>query len=162
MANGILVVCEPRIKSYSDLNLQLLGKALSLLAENKADVITLYTGSDSNAYFNKICKYGGDRFIATVVSVESSYKELSEVVISVIKKVNPQLVLFPGTRLCKMAAASVSTVTGCGLTAECIDVRSEKNGYVFVRSALGSSVIAEIMCINCNMAMCTVKMQILG
>lgn len=158
MADGILVILDPRVNRYHRLNMQLIGEAIYLAEGNGQDIIVLYTGEQAKEYYEDISRYGINRMICVNQPVTDEYRQFSESVIHVIEKsVPPKLVIFPDSDLCRLAASITAIRLGCALTAECIELRYENGEYIFVRTALGSSCIAEIKAINCEIAMCTVK-----
>lgn len=61
----------------------------------------------------------------------------------------------------KKFASILATRLEGGLTADCIDITySEKGQFIFSRVALNDSVIAQIVCMNTNFQMCTIKKNI--
>ncbi|GJM68524.1 hypothetical protein HMSSN036_07400 [Paenibacillus macerans] len=68
--------------------------------------------------------------------------------------------MFPDTILCKAAAATIATELGAGLTADCLDIDIYNGKFIFTRTALNSSVIADIQCIHTPYQLCTVKNRV--
>jgi electron transfer flavoprotein alpha subunit len=158
MADGILVILDPRVNRYHKLNMQLIGEAIYLAEGNGQEITVLYTGEQAKEYYEDISRYGMNRMICVKQPITDEYRQFSKSVIHVIEKSSPpKLVIFPDSDLCRLAASITATRLGCALTAECIELRYENGEYIFVRTALGSSCIAEINAINCEIAMCTVK-----
>ncbi len=158
MADGILVVLEPRVNRYHKVNLQLIGEAVYLAGKNGQKITVLYTGEQAEEYYVELSRYGMNRLICTKTSAANDYRSFSEAVIQVIeKRIMPKLVIFPDSDLCRLVASITTTRLGCALTAECIELRYEEGDYIFVRTALGASCIAEIKAMNCDTAICTVK-----
>ncbi len=157
--NLILVICDPLINYYEDLNYQLLGKARSLAQENGAEVAGIYWGNDRK-YAAILQSYGADEIIICDYADEE-YTVYSEIVKQMINDYRPCLVLFTGTDLGKATAATVATMAGAGLVADCIEIQPQGyKKYIFSRAALSSSIIANIVCTDDGIQMCTVKPNI--
>ncbi len=157
--NLILVVCDPLIDYYEDLNYQLLGKARALAKENGAKVLCIYWGKDKE-YAEALQCYGAGKVILCDYE-DDDYTVLSEIVRHIITNYMPSLVLFTGTDLGKATAATVATMVGAGLVADCIEIKPQGHKkYIFSRAALSSSVIANIVCNEGEIQMGTVKPNI--
>lgn len=152
----ILVVCDPLVGYYEDLNFQVLGKARNLSLENCANIICIYWGGDRE-YAKVLLSYGAKKVMLCNYDVDD-YTIYSKIVKLIIDEYNPSLVLFTGTGLGKAIAATVATLAGAGLVADCIDIQlRDKNKYIFSRAALSSSIIASIVCTDDSIQMCTIK-----
>ena len=109
-----------------------------------------------NNQIELLSSYGADKIICCRSNLLNIYEKI-EALAYLINQKQPQLLIFTASSEGKIIAASTSTIVGAGLTAECIDLQYESNGkYIFSRTALSSSVIANIVCINTNIQMCTV------
>lgn len=154
--NVILVVCDPNIDHYEELNFQLLGKARALSQDNGSEVLCIYWGGD-RVYAKELIYYGANSVILCDCNAED-YTILTKAVKQILEEYLPNLVLFTGTSMGKAVAATVATLVGGGLVADCIEIQSKENQkYIFFRAALSSQIIAKIVCTEDSIQMCTVK-----
>lgn len=133
-----------------------IGKAL-LLSEN-CGVGCLYGGEDKSVVENSVSKLGVEKLIYSKISRNETYLAYAQFVCEICKIEYPELIIFPGSKLGKAVAATCSISLEAGLVADCIDITKDCNGsYIFSRTALNASVIAQIKGINHRMMMCTTK-----
>ncbi|MCI9413983.1 MAG: electron transfer flavoprotein subunit alpha/FixB family protein [Clostridiales bacterium] len=154
----IMVVCDSDNRHQNSVDFEMLGKGRELAKARGSTVVALAVGKDPLAYCDDLSRYGAQRILYQQTKDFLTYQSLSNAVETALKKYPAELVLFAGTPLCKAAAATVSARREAGLTADCIDIRvSDEWQYVFYRAAMSSSVVAQIVCIQTTLRICTVK-----
>ena len=152
----ILIVCDHEEYDKKHI-LQMITKARSLALSQNMQVSVLCIGPEDQTRYRNIASYGADHVYAVKEQI-SSISEYADACEAALDEIRPQVVLFPATAFGKAVAAIISTRFKAGLTADCIDIEcTEEHEFHFLRSAMADSVIACIKCINCDMAMCTVK-----
>ncbi|MFC3745648.1 electron transfer flavoprotein subunit alpha/FixB family protein [Paenibacillus sp. GCM10012306] len=156
----IIVVSDPNAKSIVSY-LEMLSKARQLAAQSGSVVGAICFGMHDSFFYNELFKHGAHH----VFCVQQDYRDgdylaFSDGIRHVIQKNRAQLVMFPDTPLCKAAAATIATELGAGLTADCLDIDFFEEKFIFTRTALNSSVIAEIHCIHTPYQLCTVKKRV--
>lgn len=157
----IAVLCDLIVDMYEILNLELLGKARSLADENNEKVMAVAIGNDTDDSREKLLHIRADYILYINVEAHYTYWSVSKAVKQYLEKYAPALVLFAATSFYKSVAASVAVSCGAGLTADCIDINTDAvYKYKFTRAAMGASVIAEIVCINTEIRLCTIKQNV--
>lgn len=155
----IWIVCE-----YNQYNtpevLQLLQKANELKKKTNSTVWIICIGEYSKEEFDVLQEYG-----ATDILYEPLESFDLETYINVLEQMitayEPELLIFTDKQDSKLIAAKLSNRFDVGLTADCIDILvDEKKEYVFSRTAINDSVIANIKCVQSKFQMCTVKRNV--
>lgn len=153
----IWVVCD-RQKDCLHIK-QMLAKAAELGREKGFSVSVVCIGSHTESELWEFLKYGANRAIVCSVEAELSELEFFDVLVKIVCHFNqPALIMFPSSVFLRPVAAYMSAHFESGLTADCINIEADDyGGFIFSRAALNSSVIAKVVCVNTEMAMCTVK-----
>lgn len=135
---------------------QLISKAKALTGYDER-LIHINIGKLSEDDKEKIYCCGANHLIHCLCEIEGFVK-YEDILYEIYKKYKPQLVLFIANVKEKDCAAKFAIKIKAGLTADCINVIKDQNGnFVFTRTAMSDSVIAEIICMNTETSMCTVK-----
>jgi len=158
---NILVACCDSSDKDIEFTFELLGKARRM-AEIYGDcVIAYYAGKKNNAFFSKLFIHGAHKIVMHEINDDLEYRVVSHALKELINEHSPELVIMPNTSIYKAIASMVAIKVGAGLTADCVNIHEDNEGnYIFTRAAMGDSVIAEIVCINTAISMCTVKKNI--
>lgn len=155
-----MVICDPSSPDITS-SLEMISKASLLAKQSQSTVGAVCLGIYDNFMYDKLFRHGAHHIVCVQNEFESDdYLAFSSVIGEVIKEHEADLVMFPETTLCKAIAATVSTQLGAGLTADCIDIDLVDGQFIFSRTALNSSVIADIQCINTKYQCCTVKNRV--
>ena len=156
----IWVVCAEGNGEIQEHTFQLLGKARVLGKEKSTTVAAICVGVQAQENIESLYRYGAQEVI-TALPCGNSYEEVVDVLGEMVEAYSPNLILFPATSYGRVVAAMLQGEVDAGLTAECIDVSiDEKGDYVFSRTALNASVIANIVCTNTTIQMCTVRKNV--
>ena len=155
----IWIVCEYNQYDMSEI-LQLLHKANELKIQTNASIWIICIGQYSKEKFMILEEYG-----ATDVLYEPLEVFDLELYINVLEQMilayEPDLLIFTDKQDSKLIAATLSNRFDVGLTADCIDILVDNKGeYLFSRTAINNSVIANIKCIQSKFQICTVKKNV--
>lgn len=119
-------------------------------------------GGSSKQENERFKKYGISQLILLEIHEDFNYrsqkKYLVDFVEEVLKNSGFSLVVFMATSNGRMLAARLAIRFSCGLVAECVSIDNGEDGsFIFQRAALSGSVIAEIICTDSDIHMCTIK-----
>lgn len=135
---------------------QLLGKARGLHEEGEALVTAVHVGHCSQELLEKLSCSGAHEVLYDPVNIVSTQHFIDRVC-NMAAACKPELILVPSTPIGRACAASLAITLHAGLTADCFEIVNDaKYGYIFSRTAAGSSVMAHIACIDSNVQICTV------
>lgn len=156
----IWVVCAEGNKKIKEHTFQLLGKARSLHEKGASIVTAVCIGSFEESDLKLLFQHGAQEIIIDR-ACSDDLEEVSDSLGAMVNEYSPDLIMFPATTFGKACAASLQGLINSGLTADCIDIGVYSEGrYLFSRTALNSSVIANIVCINTEIQMCTVRKNV--
>lgn len=154
----IIVVCDLKNQRYQQINFEMLGKARSLESVDQSEVLAIVIGGGEQDSFTDLFKHGAQKILYNQFEVSYNPWMITQFISKIVMEQNPDLVMLPASGLYKCVSASVAVTVHGGLTADCIEIhRNDQMEYVFTRAAMGASVIAEIICINTNIRLCTIK-----
>lgn len=160
MSRDILVVCD-NTQNHNTHILQLVTKARKLAKEVDGSVGVICFGSYDEEWINQLQVYGAENILFYETEEEVTCEEIRDFAEEGLKRLMPEVVLFPSSPTGKIVAAMLSTRFEAGLTADCIDIDLDaSNELGFSRAAINDSVIARIKCINCEMKMGTIKKDV--
>ncbi len=171
--NEVWVYIEQNNGKINDVSLELLGKATDLSKKLSAKVGAILIGKDVRELVNKIYAYGADRVYLADFPAFEYYTTLpyAFVVVSLVKKYEPQIVLYGATTTGRDLAPRVASELKTGLTADCTDLQigdyvkpSSKEGDKLyknilyqIRPAFGGNIIATIVSPDHRPQMATVR-----
>lgn len=134
---------------------QLISKSRDLDRDHDYNITAIIIGDLLESDKTRLFRSGAKKVICCKCPKEGIVK-YEEILYDLLK--NESLIMFPSLDKERSCAAKLATKLGASLTAECIDVSiDDKYGFVFSRAAMSNSVIADIICVNTNISMCTVK-----
>ncbi|MDX9781960.1 MAG: electron transfer flavoprotein subunit alpha/FixB family protein [Bacteroidales bacterium] len=168
--NNIIVYIETENGKVCDVSLELLTKARSLSSQLGCKVEALLIGDKLESLVPELSEYGATKVYLADDTRLVNYLTLpySEIAISVIKKENPQIVLFGATSVGRDLAPRVSGALNSGLTADCTSLEigshtDNKAGKTYdnllyqIRPAFGGNIIATIINPDHRPQMATVR-----
>jgi electron transfer flavoprotein alpha subunit len=168
MTNGVMVFIEQRNNKIADVSLELICKARELAAQLKTQVEAVAIGCELAPALINLGNYGCD----TVYYINDKRLALfssvpyAKSVVGIIKKYQPQIVLFGATTTGRDIAPRVASELRCGLTADCTDLQI--GSYQFkdqvwektllqIRPAFGGNIVATIVSPESMPSMATVR-----
>lgn len=162
MKTNIWVVCYEKPNELGNYSKQLLYKASKLIVRDETMVSAVCIGNYKLDRLQSLSKYGAGKVIYSQESC-SDYRQVASILFHIYQgeSIKPNLIMFPASDWGKCIAADLAIRAGAGLIAECIDieVQKERNEYqfIFTRSAVSSTFLAQIYCINTRLSICTCK-----
>lgn len=162
MCNKNILVINDCLKNYDDEHiLQLLSKAHELALQKSCQVHLICFGKTiEENEVQRLYEYGADAlyFFKSSLFNESDYRYFVDATSEFIDEYQPELILIPTSTNGKILSSILSNRYGAGLTADCIDIQLKDNKeFIFLRAAMGETVIAQIVCIHCSIKIGTVK-----
>jgi electron transfer flavoprotein alpha subunit len=150
MQNGEIWVIAEQVKgNLKEVSFELLGKAKELAVKDGFPVTVVVIGSSIGAMASELIAYGADRVILIDDPRLSLYQNdiYSLVLESLVKKYNPDIVLFSASYNSSEFSATMGAKLGTGVAAHCVDLYfNEQDEFVQVTPAFGGRVLAEILC----------------
>lgn len=160
MDRDIFVVAEQRDGKLMKISLELLGKA-RLLAKEGQRVTAVVMGDNMLDEAVKLADYGADRIIAAMHPLLSEYmtEPYTKTLTDLIRRNEPEIVLFGATAVGRDLAPRVSARIHTGLTADCtgLEIDEETGLLLMTRPAFGGNIMATIVCENHRPQMATVR-----
>lgn len=157
MANKTICIVYIKEEQFSKNLFSLVSKARELNVYHKYKILVVVVGKLMEDERKKLFHSGAEKIICCKVERDKLIK-YDEVLVDIIKREYSSLVIFPSYDKDRECAARLATNISAGLTAECIDIRNyNQTEFVFTRAAMSDSVTADILCVNTEIAMCTVK-----
>lgn len=148
LSGGVLVYSEYDEGAVHPVAFELLGKSREIADKLKVEVWSVLVGyriGDDIAH--ELIYYGADRvFVYDHPKLECFDPILyKDVLVDLVKKVNPSVFLFGATPLGRSLAPRVAAAIGAGLTADCIDIQVDEYGNIIqVRPAFTGNILAYI------------------
>jgi len=153
----VWIFAEQESGHLSDVPLELLSKGRELADHLKVRLGTVLLGQGIGELPAKLIAYGADDVIVTEHPLLKDYQTTSyaRVICDLIKKYEPQIVLYGATAMGRDLAPRIASEMRAGLTADCTDLQigdhAEKDGPVHknlllqIRPAFGGNIIATII-----------------
>jgi electron transfer flavoprotein alpha subunit len=166
--NDVWVYIEQHNGKIADVSLELLGKARLLADKLRVKVGAVLPGSAIQALTETLFTYGADKVYLADHKVLKDYTTLpyAKVVVDLIKKYQPQVVLYGATTTGRDVAPRIASQLRVGLTADCTDLQIgdysfRENVYkdilYQIRPAFGGNIIATIVSPDHRPQMATVR-----
>ncbi len=167
---SVFVYCEVENQKVAEISQELLSAGKRLAQKLGCPLEAMIFGTGLENIKSQIAPYGVDKlFVADNVELEP-YRTLphSALATDILKREDPQIVLFGATSTGRDLAPRIASVLNCGLTADCtvLDigdhfVKKEKKEYkdllYAIRPAFGGSIMANIINWDMHPQMATVR-----
>ena len=167
---SVFVYCEVEDKKVADISQELLSAGKRLAEKLGCSLEALIFGNGLKDISKQIAHFGVDRIHMADDKRLEPYRTLPHAAIAseILKKEDPQIVLFGATPIGRDLAPRIASVLNCGLTADCtiLDigdhfVKKEKKEYknllYAIRPAFGGSIMANIINWDMHPQMATVR-----
>lgn len=166
--NSVMVFIEQNENNIADVSLELLSKARDLAEKLSVPVEAVTLGHQLQGQLDKLGHYGCD----TVYYVDDkrlarfSSVPYAKMIAEVIRKHEPQIVLYGASTTGRDVAPRVSAMLQCGLTADCTELEIGEYTYrkqvwdntlLQIRPAFGGNIIATIVSPESTPSMATVR-----
>ena len=168
--NAVLVFIEQEAGKPADVSLELVCKGRELADRLKVSLGAVVLGHGINGITDNLIAYGCDNvYVADDPNLEH-YRTLpyARVVADLIRKLEPQIVLYGASHVGRDLAPRVASELRAGLTADCTDLqigdhteaggeKEYKDLLYQIRPAFGGNIIATIVCPETRPQMATVR-----
>ena len=140
---AIFVVIEHRNQVLADISLQMLSKGRQLAGQIDAELFAVVIGQDVTRYAHELTKWA-DKVLA--IRTEQLEEPLAEpyqkILSSLIRERKPRLVLIGHSSFGMDLAPSLAIELGAPLATDCIDISTENDIFIVVRSIYNGKVNA--------------------
>lgn len=167
---SVFVYCEVEDQKVAEISQELLSAGKRLAQKLGCPLEAMIFGSGLVAIKSQIAPYGVDKLYVADNTRLEPYRTLPHTALAteILKKEDPQIVLFGATSIGRDLAPRIASVLNCGLTADCtvLDigdhfVKKEKKEYkdllYAIRPAFGGSIMANIINWDMHPQMATVR-----
>ena len=161
MSKDVFVLMEQRDGELAKVGIELIGEATKLAADLGQKVVAVLLGSDIKNKAEVCIQFGADKVVVVDDPMLKEYltEPYADAVTAVIKKYDPEVVLFGASSIGRDLAPRVSARIHTGLTADCtgLDIDPETKLLRMTRPAFGGNIMATILCKNHRPQMATVR-----
>jgi len=146
----IWVFVEIKDNKVRNVTYELLGKARQLADELGEEVCAILLGKDVKRLCEDISAYGADKiYVAEDDSLEQYYTDpFTSVLVGLITKYEPNIVIYPATKIGRDLAPRVAATLKVGLTADCTGLSIEDGRLLQTRPAFGGNIMADIISVT--------------
>jgi len=161
MSKDIYVFIEQRDNKLEKVGIELLGKARELADILNEKVVAMLIGESVKKHSDLLIHHGADKVIVIEDPMLKEYvtEPYAKSVFHIIKKYEPEIVLFGASSIGRDLAPRMAARIHTGLTADCtkLDIEDESNLLLMTRPAFGGNLMATIVCENFRPQMATVR-----
>ncbi len=161
MSKDIYVFIEQRDNKLEKVGIELLGKARELADILNEKVVAMLIGESVKKHSDLLIHHGADKVIVIEDPMLKEYvtEPYAKSVFHIIKKYEPEIVLFGASSIGRDLAPRMAARIHTGLTADCtkLDIEEESNLLLMTRPAFGGNLMATIVCENFRPQMATVR-----
>lgn len=148
-----------RMQFIRPVGYELLSKGRELANQLGEELCAVLIGNQVSAYFPEISQYGTDKIYAVSSPAYQQYNTIAyaNAMVTLIKKYNPSVVLFPSTYVGRDLSPRISSELFVGLTADCTNLSIKDGNLIQTRPAFGGNILADIKCPDYRPQMATVR-----
>ncbi|GHT28716.1 electron transfer flavoprotein subunit alpha [Planctomycetales bacterium] len=166
---GVWLFAEVQDGNLQDVSLELCCKARQLADKLGVPVAAVLLGGTVESFTAPLFQHGADKIYLVESSALAVYRTdpYAHTVIELIRKYQPQIMLYGATPLGRDLAPRVASALQTGLTADCTDLdisdvnekdgTQHKNLLLQIRPAFGGNIVATIVNYDCLPQMATVR-----
>lgn len=158
---GIFVFAQQVDGKLENVALELVGKSKALAKDLNVEVTAVVLGNNIGELPKQLGRYGADRVIIAEDPILETYttEPYAHVVTEIVKKYQPEIVLYGATAIGRDLAPRVSARVHTGLTADCTSLEIEEGtgNLLMTRPAFGGNIMATIACADFRPQMATVR-----
>ena len=150
---------DGRTQSVRPVGFELLSKGRELANQLGEELGAVVIGNNVSDYYAEISQYGADKIYAVNGEGYQHYNTLAyaNALVTLIKKYNPSVVLFPSTYIGRDLSPRISSELFVGLTADCTGLSIKEGNLIQTRPAFGGNIMADIKCPDYRPQMATVR-----
>ena len=144
------VFAEIKDEKIRNVTFELLGKARQLADELGQSVCAVVLGSDVKKLCKDLSAYGADKiFVAEDDILKDYYTDpYTSVIVGLILKHEPNIVIYPATKIGRDLAPRVAATLEVGLTADCTGLSIQDGRLLQTRPAFGGNIMADIISVT--------------
>ena len=161
MSKDVYVLAEQRDGELQKVGLELIGKATELAADLGQQVVAILLGSGIKDKAEILIQHGADKVVVVDDPMLAEYvtEPYAKALNEIIKKNDPEIVLFGATSIGRDLAPRVSARVHTRLTADCtkLEIAEDTKLLNMTRPAFGGNIMATIVCKNHRPQMATVR-----
>ena len=138
---------------------ELLSKGRELANQLGEELGAVVIGNNVQPFLGEISQYGADKIYAVQSPAYTHYNTAAyaNALITLIKKYNPSVVLFPSTYVGRDLSPRIAAELFVGLTADCTNLAIKDGNLIQTRPAFGGNILADIKCPDYRPQMATVR-----
>lgn len=163
--SNVWVVAELLSGRIQPVTHELIGAARSLADKRSSQVCVVAMGYGVAEQVNSLFAFGADKIIVVDDIRLSGFTDELEarMMVRLIKKCNPEIILYAATARGRALAPRVAVLVNCGLTADCTElgIDPENGDLLQTRPAFGGNILATIRCSNHRPQMATVRPRVM-
>lgn len=150
---------DGRTQKVRPVGFELLSKGRELADQLGEDLCAVIIGDNVQNYFAELSQYGTNKIYAISAPEYHHYNTLAyaNAMITLIRKYNPSVVLFPSTYIGRDLSPRISSELFVGLTADCTGLSIKEGNLIQTRPAFGGNIMADIKCPDYRPQMATVR-----
>ncbi len=155
----IEIADDGRTQKVRPVGFELLSKGRELADQLGEELCAVVIGDNVQNYYAELSQYGTDKIYAVNAIAYHNYNTLAyaNALITLIKKYNPSVVLFPSTYIGRDLSPRISSELFVGLTADCTGLSIKEGNLIQTRPAFGGNIMADIKCPDYRPQMATVR-----
>ncbi len=155
----IEIADDGRTQRVRPVGFELLSKGRELADQLGEELCAVVIGDNVQNYYGELSQYGTDKIYAVNAIAYHNYNTLAyaNALITLIKKYNPSVVLFPSTYIGRDLSPRISSELFVGLTADCTGLSIKEGNLIQTRPAFGGNIMADIKCPDYRPQMATVR-----
>lgn len=138
---------------------ELLSKGRELANQLGEELCAVVITNNVQPFVGEISQYGADKIYAVQSPAYTRYNTTAyaNALITLIKKYNPSVVLFPSTYVGRDLSPRIAAELFVGLTADCTNLTIKEGNLIQTRPAFGGNILADIKCPDYRPQMATVR-----
>lgn len=146
MAQGIFVITEQQDGAFRKVTFEAVSEGRRLADGLNTDLTAVVMGSGVENITGELEKYGADKILVADDPVLAEYTTdaYTNVLASIIKPLDPELIIIGASTQGKDLAARLAARLDAGMAMECVAIRLENSGLVFTRPMFGGKVLADV------------------
>ncbi len=155
----IEITDDGKTQKVRPVGFELLTKGRELADQLGEELAAVVIGDGVEKYFAELSSYGADKIYAVSSPAYHDYNTAAyaNAMISLIKKYNPSIVLYPSTYIGRDLSPRISSELFVGLTADCTGLSIADGLLIQTRPAFGGNIMADIKCPDYRPQMSTVR-----
>ncbi|MFX0170845.1 MAG: FAD-binding protein [Candidatus Hodarchaeota archaeon] len=147
---NIWVFVEIKDDRIRKVTFELLGKARQLANELEQKVCAVLLGHEIKKFCKDLSAYGADEIYVAEDEILKDYHTdpYTAVLVGLISKYEPNIVIYPATKIGRDLAPRIAATLRVGLTADCTGLSIQDERLLQTRPAFGGNIMADIISVT--------------